>query len=220
MRKHSAVMVCVLLMLCLLTGCGGASQSYRDYVDAVLLCTYQGETGDYQKLTGTDEVAAQAVHEAEITHVADLLCYQATVDPEHITPDTRTGFEGLAKTLMGRFRYETMQANYDGSAYRVTVSAAPTDFWTKALPALERVYKQDFAERFYNAPADSQELFNLEAEWGERVLTVLTPYIEEISYGEAQTVTVYVRVDENGRYNISAEDWEQVDRVLLGLETE
>lgn len=220
MRRISAVLTCAVLLLCLLTGCGGASQSYRDYVDAVLLCTYRGETAAYLQLTGAEESAAQAIHDAEIAHVADMLCYQATVDPAHINADTRTGFEGLAKTLMGRFRYQTTQANFDGTAYRVTVSASPTDFWTQALPALERVYKQDFAERFYKAPADSQELFFLEAEWGERVLTVLTPYIEEISYGEPETVTVFVRVDENGRYTVSAQDWEQIDRVLLGLDAE
>ena len=76
--KHRIIAAAAACILCLgLTGCGHAAKTYTDYVQAVMDCTYHGDTKDYKSITKASETDAEAVHQEAVTYLSEQLCYQA-----------------------------------------------------------------------------------------------------------------------------------------------
>ena len=208
----------MILVLCLtLFGCGSAGQAYTDYVQAVMDCSYYAKTAQYMTFTGCTETDAQAIHAQEVDYVRSLLCYQATVKEEFLDEETAAGYTALAETLLSRVKYRIEPAMRSGSGYHVTIAAEPLDYWTLPSEKLQKIYTRNFAKRFYQAPADSDELEKLEAEWGKRALTVLTESADNAGYQDAKSEIIEITVDAQGHYGISEENWHAVDKLLLGI---
>lgn len=212
--RHIAVATALTLAL---TGCGNAGQTYTAYVQSVMDCTYSGVTDSYIELTGCSEEAAQALYAAEVEHVSTLLRYNATVMDESISTITAEGYDALAKELLEKVRYQVQPAIRSGEGFQISIVCEPIDFWQISLPELKRLYSSHFAERFYKAPESGEQRYALEAEWGDRALTVLEGYVEQIQYQEPQTTIVQVTVDASGHYHISDQNWQTIDQLLLGL---
>ena len=64
-RRLTALFFAVALCLTLF-GCGSAGQAYTDYVQAVMDCSYHGDTTQYMAFTGCNETDAQQVHTDEM----------------------------------------------------------------------------------------------------------------------------------------------------------
>ena len=216
-RRLTALFFAVALCLTLF-GCGSAGQAYTDYVQAVMDCSYHGDTTQYMAFTGCNETDAQQVHTAEIAYVTSLLCYKATVKEECLDEETAAGYRALAGELLSRVKYRIEPAMRSGSGYHVTIAAAPLDYWEKPAEMLQKIYSKNFAKRFYQAPPDSDELAQVEADWGKRALRVLNDAVEKVDYQDAQSTIVEITVDAQGHYGISEQNWHVVDRLLLGLE--
>ena len=202
-----------------LTGCGSAGSACTSYVQAVLDCTYSGDTADYIRCTKASETEAQALSADETAYISRLLQYHTTVDTEHISPETAAQFDALADTLRGKVSYTVMPAIPSGEGFQITISTAPLDLWANAIPELERVYQREFSERYYKAPPSSEELYELEAAWGSRVVEVLTPFVEEAAPLETQSVTIDVTIDETGHYVVADTCWRDVDAVIFGVDS-
>ena len=207
-----------MLVLCLtLSGCSGAGQAYTDYVQAVMDCTYYGDTAQYMAFTGCAEADAQKVHADEVAYVTSLLYYKATVKEEYLDEETAAGYRKLAEELLSRVKFRIEPAMRSGSGYHVTIAAAPLEYWELPAEKLQKIYAKNFAKRFYQAPPDSEELARAEADWGKRALTALTNAAENADYQDARSAIVEITVDAQGHYSISEQNWQMVDELLLGL---
>ncbi|MBQ4466113.1 MAG: hypothetical protein II916_09150 [Oscillospiraceae bacterium] len=216
MKKRILTLLSISLLS--LTGCGSAGSACTGYVQAVLNCTYSGDTAAYIRCTKATASEAQALSAEETAYVSRLLQYHTTVDTEHISPETAAQFDALAATLLSKVTYTVMPAIPSGEGFQITVSTAPLDLWTNAIPELERVYKREFAEQYYKAPPSSEELYELEAAWGSRVAEVLTPFVEAAAPLDPQSVTITVSVDDQGHYTVADTCWRDVDAVIFGVE--
>ena len=88
MKKRLAAGIAACVLSISLSACGNAAGTYTEYVQAVMECTYHGNSDAYRQLTKSSDAEAQAVHQDEIRYVHEQLCHQASVDSSVISSET------------------------------------------------------------------------------------------------------------------------------------
>lgn len=218
--KHTLTAFAAAGALCLtLTACGNAAQTYTDYVQSVMDCTYRGTFDKYMELTESTAEEAQAVYDDEVEYISSLMRYNAAVEDDYIADSTMERFDTLAEKLMGKLKYTVEPAVRSGETYHITITAEPVDFWDASLDELNQIYEDEFSERFYDVDLESAEYEALEAEWGDRALTVLEESIDQTGYKPAQSMIVEITVDDDGNYGIDDKNWLDVDDLLLDMDS-
>lgn len=210
------VFAMIALLLCL-SGCGNAAATYTSYVQAVMDCTYYGQTSEYIRLTGVSEAEAAAIHEMQVQHTAELICSRMTVQTDSISDKTMEGYCALAETLLGQVQFSVEPAVKSDDMFQVRVISEPLVFWETALPDVEQLYADHFAERFALAEGNPKRLARLEGEWGKKVLDILNSYAVEIGHREQVSTLVYIAPNQDGRYAVPDWNWVQLDQLLLAV---
>lgn len=210
--------VILALLLCL-TGCGNAAATYTQYVQAIMDCTYHAQTEEYIRLTGVPEEEALAVHETQVQRTAELMCMKMSVKLGMLSEKTAEGYTALAEALLAQVRYSVESAVKSEGDFRVSVTAEPIVFWETALPEVEQLYENDFAERFARAEGNDLRLSRLEEEWGRRVLEILNGCAAETAYKEPVGTLVVITGNADGRYAVPESAWLRLDALLLGINT-
>ena len=213
------------VLLCTgLTGCS-AAETYTDYVQAVLDCTYKGDTAKYMEMTEATQDEANAVYDDEVAYVCSAIYYNYSVMEDMITDDTKEGYEALSKDIMNKLKYTVNKAERSGDTYHITVVSEPIDFWDISMDAVADLYDNEFAERFAAFSDETEEeaaadeaYVALEAEWGEEVLTLISGYVEQISYKTAQETILAIKEDDE-EYGVDDKLWYDIDDLLLDMDS-
>ncbi len=218
--KHQLTAFAAAGALCLtMTACGNAAQTYTDYVQSVMDCTYQGKFDTYMELTDATTEEAQAVYDDEVEYISQLMRYNAAVEDDYVDESVIQGFDDLAVELMGKLQYTVEPAVRSGDTYHITISAQPVDFWDSAMEELEDLYDEFFSERFYTVAPESAEYEALEQEWGERALVIVEGHVAHTGYKDAQSVIVQINSDDDGNYGIDDKYWLDIDDILLDMDS-
>lgn len=216
--KWNRITAAAALTLCMgLAGCGHAAQTYTDYVETVMDCTYRGETDGYCRITKASAEDAAAVHQEALTYLSEQLCYQATVERDLLDEETRQGYDALAASLMEKVKYTASDAVKAGDLYQVTVTAEPLDVWDICLGDLEASYKDKYAKAFYEETPGTDDCNELEAAWGAEALKIYQAHADAVTNKEPQAMTTVLYAGADGHYTISQETWRQVDDLVFGI---
>ena len=217
MKKRIAAAAAAIVCCLGLNACGSAAQTYTDYVQAVMECTYQGNADAYRKLTKASESEANGIYEEEIRYLSEQLCHQATVDRTALDAETAAGFDTLARTLLGKVKYSTSNAVKAGEYYQITITAEPLTVFDVTIADLETSYKDKFAKAFYEETPGTDSYAALEGAWGSCVLDIYNDHLDEVGNGDAQTLTTVLYVNQDGHYTVAEQDWKRIDDLLFGL---
>ncbi len=219
MRKFFALLLSVLIFCGMLSGCANASQTYANYVQAVMDCTYHGNTTQYVALTGASQQEAYRIYNAEVESVATLICQKFDVDTEYLLPEVYDEYILFAKELLKTIDYQ-VESNFKlNDTYQVTLSTQPPDFWDIAFTYVENAYISEFLPRFAKIDeTDSTQYGATMTSWGKKVLEVLNQHLSEVTPQEKKYLTIQIQADPQGHYTVSKQKWNTVDKFLLGLE--
>ncbi len=201
----------------LLTGCGSAANTYTQYVQSVLDCTYRNATDDYLQLTGVTQTEADTIYTTEVERTAQLICTKMDVKYDMLTEKTKSGYTELAVTLLGKVRYTVQPAVRTEGHYQVSIVSEPIDLWEQSLGDVEAAYVDEFAEDFAKAEGSEMRQSWLEKKWGTTVLHILNEHMDTLGYQDPVGVIIQINADEEGRYTISANSWTYLDAVLLDV---
>ena len=195
--KHRIIAAAAACILCLgLTGCGHAAKTYTDYVQAVMDCTYHGDTKDYKSITKASETDAEAVHQ---------------------DAETLKGYDDLAASLIGKAKYTVSNAVKAGELYQITITAEPLDLWDLSIGELESTYKDKYAKAFYNETPGTDAYKDLEAAWGTQALEIYNAHADAVANKEPQTITTALYADSSGHYTMSQNEWRHIDELVFGI---
>ena len=89
-----------LLVICavLLTGCGFAGENYRNYVTAILDCTYHNESSSYRELTNASELWMPMSFMTNELRYAESEIYDIYgIKSDKISEETKKAYEELAE---------------------------------------------------------------------------------------------------------------------------
>jgi hypothetical protein len=215
MKKLTA-MLAALVMCTGLTACENEAETYTNYIQSVLDCTYRAEYDVYMKMTDSEQEEAEEVYQSQVDYVKELICYQNAVEIDYLSEETMDSYEELAIKLMDKLKYTVEPAVKSGDSYHITVNCEPIDFWDATYDEIIAFYDDGFSERYENA-ADEDERTALEEEYAAEVLKISEAALENPTYGEVQTKIVEITLDEDGLYGISDDDWVEIDDKLLNL---
>ncbi len=219
MRKFFALLLSVVIFCGMLSGCANASQTYANYVQAVMDCTYHGDTAQYIALTGATQQEAYRIYNAEVESVATLICQKFDVDMECLFPETYDEYIVFAQKLLKSIDYRVESNVKLNDTYQATLSTQPPDFWDVAFTYVENAYISEFLQRFAKIDeTDPTQYGATMSAWGIKVLEVLNQHFSEVTAQDTKYLTIQIQADTQGRYNVSKQKWHTVDKFLLGLE--
>ena len=203
-----------LLVMCavLLNGCGFAGENYRNYVTAILDCTYHGESSAYRELTNASELSADAIYQNEFQELNQLIYDTYGIRPDLISEETREDYQKLTRNILMKTKYNVRDVMHENQAYTVVLVLSPVDFWKTSQEKIRIYYYSEFFRKFRTAPTQA-DADKLEQEYASRVLQILTDSAEHIEYLDP---VVYTCTIQNN--TVSADDWQAIDRILLSLD--
>lgn len=213
-RRLCGLLLTVCLLLC---GCGNSAQTYQNYVQAVLDCTYKGDITAYREMTEAYDKDAEGLYAQETTYITELICNQMSVKYDALNPAMQNKYRQLAERLQNKLSYSVESVVKTGDAYQVTLTVQPTDFWDICIDDVEKLYQKEFSERFGRAEGQEGKLAVIEAVWGAKVLDILNSHIDETGYQEPVTAQFTIRTDEQGIYNVRSKDWLDLDDLMLDI---
>ena len=195
----------------LLTGCGFAGESYRNYVTAILDTTYHNKYEVYQELTGATVPDADGLFRLEANALGKRIRDNYSIRSDKITPETCNAYTELAENILKKTKYTVRDVMRSENHYTVVLVISPIDFWQMAEDDIKKYYYSEFLHKFRTAPTQA-DADRLEEEYAFRVLEILKSDLDYLNYLDAVVYTCNI---ENN--TVSAQDWEAIDKLILNL---
>ena len=202
----------LLILVCILvTGCGFAGETYRNYVTAILDCTYHNDYETYTELTNASVQSAESIYNQEAETFTQRIYDTYGVKPDMISEETQTSYRALAEKILQKTKYHVRDVMLAENTYTVVLVISPIDFWQKSEKEVKTYYEGEFTRKYKKAPT-RKEADKLEEEYAEKVLKILEKYAENLDYLES---VVYTFPIENT--TVSSKEWQEIDKLMLDL---
>ena len=201
----------ILTLALLLTGCGVTELNATGYVEGLLDETYKGVYAEtYLALVGLTEEEAAADHQAGLEAEYERFSACFRLDKYAVSQETRDAFVEYLGRVYAQARYSVDHATRsDSGAWLVEVTVQP--ILTLAVLA-DRVpeLREEFNALEGVDAADREEV------WAGLVLEACQS--AGMEFGEKTTIAVRLVPDEDGYYSIGAQDFYNLDALILTYE--
>ena len=184
-----------------------------EYVQAVLDASYKNQTEAYVEITGASEEEAGRIFEDNLD--ATMEQFATSPMPEELKPKYRELFAQLAEHVS----YTVGEAvrEEDGS-YTVPVKVKPLTLFSDTYETFRQNAKE-YADQVTDSVMDGAELptdDQMQAQVYEIYYEVLSDGINGgMMYGEVKDVTLHVRKNDRGDYEIDDSDMKELDSLLI-----
>ena len=183
------------------------------YVQAVLDVSYKKQTEEYEEITGVPEDEAEAVFEENLD--AAMAEFESSPMPEELRPQYRELFGEIAMQVsytVGETQKE------EGGSYAVQVMVKPLTLFADTYDAFQQ-RAEEYAGQVTDSVMQGGEMPSDE-EMQSQVYQIYSDVLSEaldagLLYGEAQETVLHVRKNEDGEYEIDAEDMKTLDGLLI-----
>lgn len=183
------------------------------YVQAVLDVSYKKQTEEYEEITGVPEDEAEAVFEENLD--AAMAEFESSPMPEELRPQYRELFGEIAMQVsytVGETQKE------EGGSYAVQVMVKPLTLFADTYDAFQQ-RAEEYADQVTDSVMQGGEMPSDE-EMQSQVYQIYYDVLSEaldagLLYGEAQETVLHVRKNEDGEYEIDAEDMKTLDGLLI-----
>lgn len=184
-----------------------------EYVQAVLDASYKKQTESYVEITGVSEEEAEQIFEENLD--ATMEQFESSPMPEELKPKYRELFARLAEHVS----YTVGEAVHeeDGS-YSVPVKVKPLTLFADTYDTF-RQKAQEYADQVTESVMGGAEMptdNEMQARVYEIYYEVLSDGINGgMMYGESKDVTLHVRKNDSGEYEIDDSDMKELDSLLI-----
>lgn len=205
MKKR--LLVLLILVMGILTGCGMTEEEAQDYVKASLDAAYKGEFDAFVEITESTPEGAKAMYEENIVHTMEAAGFSEKNLDEELVEKYEEFFFTLAKVADYKVG-EAEKAEDDGYAVEVTVrplvifDGIEDEVTEKLLDRIDDMEKH---------PSDKK----ITRMSFEIMYDILSEKLEAPEYGEEVSITINIHKNEEGMYYISEEDMLALDGVLF-----
>lgn len=217
--KKTKLLVALLAAMCLLVfaGCGGAEFDPVAYVQGNFDAVFHGTVTD-EFIATLDDVDSAEEYEEEyadlLEEISDttLLSMGITDPTEALSADTQVMF----KSIFGASKYEVSSdyvENEDGS-FDVTVTVYPLLTYMDVCSDSDGSITAA-AEAKVTDDMSYEEIMTVVM---EEMIAKINVEMENPTYGDAQTCTVHVFIDDDGYYNVDEDEISDITTILMGVE--
>ena len=188
-----------------LGGCGAADFDAKGYVEAALDAKFQGEYKEYAKIIGVTEEKAKEQMETEFNESLKTSMSESGLK---ITDVEMEEYLKLEADIRAKVKYEVKKAVKDDDGnFSVDVVITPV----QAYANMETAFTQKLTVAVQNGATEDQYM--------ALFLESMKECVENAETGEAVTMTLDVKWQENDKqkvYSIDEEEWLRVDAVATG----
>lgn len=207
-RVKRAMAVLLVVSVMVLSGCS-AFQKFdaAGYTKACLDASYKGEFDEYIKLTKSTKEEA----EKEYNKNLELTMNQLT--SAGISDESTEKYKDLYVEIFKKLKYDVKEAKEnEDKNFTVQVEVQPAKIFDGVMEAA-----QTEMEEFVTSKMESGEMPS-EEEIMEQTFVILhdkmSENLENLTYGEKQTIEISVTKDSNNVYSISDEDLLKIDEAM------
>ena len=207
LKRNVSLAMAAMMALMLFTGCGMKPDDAKAYVQATLDAGYKADFGEYAKITDSSEEEAKKLFDNNIDTVTNSLGFSAL----GATEETTEKYRELLKEIFSKVKYTVGEAKETDGSFEVEVKAEPMEIFSGIQDELIEKLQDKVAESGVEEDKVNQLAIDM-------LYDLLSEKLAEVSYGEAQSVTVHVTKDSNNVWNITESDLQAVDAALFNIE--
>lgn len=209
MLKRNVLLVLVgLLIPGMLAGCGMKPDTAKAYVQATLDAGYKADFDEYTKITDSTKEEAQKLFDNNIDTVTSSLGFDAL----GATEETMDKYSELLKEIFAKVKYEVGDTKETDGGFEVEVTAEPMEIFTGIQDELVAKMQEEVTTSGKEVTEDDVNQLAI-----DMVHELLSEKLEEVTYGEPQTITVHVTKNSDGVWNITESDLQAVDKALFKI---
>lgn len=208
LRKSGLLVLVFAMALGMLAGCGMKPEDAKAYVKATLDAGYKEDFGEYTKITESTKEEAQKLFDDNIDLVTNSLGLSQIGASEEMTEKYRE----LLKETFSKAKYTVGDVKETDGGFEVKVSAEPMQMFV----GLEEALLEELEKKMKDSKEDLDEAAITQLTV-DILYDVLTQRLAEVTYGDAQEVTVHVTKNSDGVWNITEADLQAVDSALFSI---
>ncbi len=208
LKRNVSLVTAVVMAFAMLTGCGMKPDDAKAYVQATLDAGYKAEFGEYAKITDSTEKEAQTLFDNNIDTVTRSLGFSAL----GITQETTEKYRELLKEIFAKVKYTVGEAKEKDGGFEVEVKAEPMEIFSGIQDELVAKLQKEVKKSDKQISENDVNQLAI-----DMLYDLLSEKLAEVTYGEAQTITVHVTKDSNNVWNITESDLKAVDAALFTI---
>ena len=208
LRKSSLLVLVFAMALGMLAGCGMKPEDAKAYVQATLDAGYKEDFGEYTKITESTKEEAQKLFDSNIDTVTNSLGLSQFGVSEEMTEKYRE----LLKEAFSKAKYTVGDVKETDGGFEVKVSAEPMQMFVGLEDALIGELEKKVKES--KEDLDEAAITQLTV---DILYDILSQRLAEVTYGDAQEVTVHVTKNSDGVWNITEADLQALDSALFSI---
>ncbi|MCI8710580.1 MAG: hypothetical protein HFG99_12730 [Dorea sp.] len=208
LRKSSLLVLVFAMALGMLAGCGMKPEDAKAYVQATLDAGYKEDFGEYTKITESTKEEAQKLFDSNIDTVTNSLGLSQFGVSEEMTEKYRE----LLKETFSKAKYTVGDVKETDGGFEVKVSAEPMQMFVGLEDALIGELEKKVKES--KEDLDEAAITQLTV---DILYDILSQRLAEVTYGDAQEVTVHVTKNSDGVWNITEADLQALDSALFSI---
>ena len=220
MIRRAAALILVCLMLPGLTACKAVptrAEQFAALVRGNLDEIYLGRAdSNYLKLTGSTAGDVAANYESSLQQEAAFFC--SYFDISHPSESVMEKVTDLYRQIYSHASYTVGKAVMaDDNTYTVPVTIQPLNIMDAAVQSHDEALA-GFYEKYAGVSPDELsggELAAYEADWADAVIEMVRAQLSRTTYRDAETMDIRVAQDEDGTWQMSAEDLQALDALIL-----
>lgn len=213
-KRNLRVMITILVSVVFLAGCG-VRVNAAAYVKSALDARYKNDCKEYIRITGCSEDDAQKQYEDR------LEACMVTVSQAEISDELKEEYRKLFGRVLDAVRYSVEDAEKVDGGYIVKVQVeqyAMFDQIEEELSqAVDQYYTQVTEAALYGTTLPTDE--EAREKVYELLLDILKDHMNHITYKDAVTIKIHVTKKDQKSYSIESEDLEELDCLLIDLES-
>lgn len=214
MKKTTAILVLLLLITTLFSGCGLFQEDYAPLVkgnmDAIYLNQQSKEYLDILDDGSTAESLQEQYQDSLLLEAEYFMEYCNIIDaPE----ETVQRVVDLYDVIYSHSKYEVGESTKTGDSYLVSVTIHPIDIIQNFMEDVEP-FADDFAARAENGDFEEYTDAEFEEVWADGLISLVESRLDSIGYLDAETISVQI-TETDEYYSISENDWSRIDTLII-----
>ncbi len=204
------------LILTSLTGCLHRKKTtYQTYIQNVLDVNYKGDFDGFVKDNDGSADDAATMYDDTIDYLAgQLINHYSLANAE--SEDVVTIFDGTAKDIYAKSKYEVSQAYKSGEDYCVDVTVYPMNILNQAFDSVFS-YIEDYNKKISAGDFNNTAKEDYEKEFAQGISDILKEKCSDMDYLNPIVVSVKI-VDDGDYYSADSSDLAKVDAAMLAIE--
>ena len=192
-----------------------SNQFHADaYVKSIMDNLFLDDSTEYVELVDITAMEAHTAYLEGLSQEADIFYGYVGFDKEYLSQEMSGRVIALYDKIYKYSRYEVGEANKTKEGYTVTVRIYPIDIWDRSEDDIT-AFVEGFYKKISNGEYDSMTESELEAVYQDSILTIIEGKVDSIDYLEPVDQTVLVKKDSDGIWEISEEDFQNLDTYVI-----